>query len=217
MNVHQRLSAARAQFHTLKLSKSGHNKFAGYKYFELADFLIPALAVFRENGLSAVISFTPELATMRIFNIEEPSQCITITSPLSSAALKGCHEVQNLGAVETYQRRYLWVAALEIVEHDAIDAAEPAAPKAAATSGPITPTTGAENLVPEERKADLDDLALTLIDLCSAGQEMKASKLFYVDAKLDSDSQVYVWKQLSKESKVRRAIKDNNPLQATAA
>ncbi len=27
-----------------------------------------------------------------------------------------------MGAVETYQRRYLWVAALEIVEHDALDA-----------------------------------------------------------------------------------------------
>jgi hypothetical protein len=43
---------------------------------------------------------------------------------MSSAALKGCHEVQNLGAVQTYLRRYLWVAALEIVEHDAIDASE---------------------------------------------------------------------------------------------
>ena len=40
---------------------------------------------------------------------------------MSSAALKGCHEVQNLGAVQTYIRRYLWVTALEIVEHDAID------------------------------------------------------------------------------------------------
>ena len=30
--------------------------------------------------------------------------------------------MQNLGAVQTYIRRYLWVAALEIVEHDALDA-----------------------------------------------------------------------------------------------
>jgi hypothetical protein len=46
---------------------------------------------------------------------------IEITSPMSEAALKGCHAVQNLGAVQTYIRRYLWVTALEIVEHDAID------------------------------------------------------------------------------------------------
>jgi hypothetical protein len=30
--------------------------------------------------------------------------------------------VQNLGAVQTYIRRYLWVTAMEIVEHDALDA-----------------------------------------------------------------------------------------------
>jgi len=41
---------------------------------------------------------------------------------MSTAALKGCHEVQNLGAVQTYIRRYLWVAALEIVESDVVDA-----------------------------------------------------------------------------------------------
>jgi hypothetical protein len=41
---------------------------------------------------------------------------------MGSAALKGCHEVQNIGAVETYQRRYLWVTAMEIVEHDVLDA-----------------------------------------------------------------------------------------------
>jgi hypothetical protein len=32
--------------------------------------------------------------------------------------------VQNIGAVETYQRRYLWVTAMEIVEHDALDSSE---------------------------------------------------------------------------------------------
>jgi hypothetical protein len=41
---------------------------------------------------------------------------------MGSANLKGCHEVQNIGAVETYQRRYLYVTALAIVEHDALDA-----------------------------------------------------------------------------------------------
>jgi hypothetical protein len=41
---------------------------------------------------------------------------------MSSAALKGCHDVQNLGAVQTYLRRYLWTNAFEIVEHDALDA-----------------------------------------------------------------------------------------------
>jgi len=120
-SVHRKLSEARKQFHTLELKKSGKNTFAGYEYFELGDFLVPALQVFDAIGLGATISFTADLATMTIRDLDNPEDTIEITSPMGSAALKGCHEVQNIGAVETYQRRYLWVAALEIVEHDAID------------------------------------------------------------------------------------------------
>jgi hypothetical protein len=119
--VHRKLSQARQRFHQLELKKSGKNSFAGYDYFELGDFLIPALGVFDEVGLGAIISFDRETATMTIVDLDATDQTITITSPMGSAALKGCHEVQNIGAVETYQRRYLWVAALEIVEHDALD------------------------------------------------------------------------------------------------
>ena len=134
MSVYRKLNEARAKFHALKLEKTGHNKFAGYYYFELADFLIPALRIFNEVGLCAIISFDEKMATMTIHDVDGklssgpmavttvPSEPITITSPLSEAALKGCHPVQNVGACETYARRYLWVAALEIVEHDALDA-----------------------------------------------------------------------------------------------
>ena len=123
MTIYQKLNAARSEFHTLKLKKTGHNKFAGYYYFELADFLIPALEVFAKHGLCAIVGFEADTATMRIVDAET-GETVTITSPMGSAALKGCHEVQNIGAVETYQRRYLWVAALEIVEHDALDSGQ---------------------------------------------------------------------------------------------
>jgi hypothetical protein len=125
MNVYQRLNAAREAFHSQELRKSGHNKFAGYQYFELGDFVVPALAIFKHVGLTSVISFGADQAVMRIVNTEKPEDFIEITSPMSEANLKGCHPVQNLGAVQTYTRRYLWVAALEIVEHDAIDSNEP--------------------------------------------------------------------------------------------
>ena len=36
--------------------------------------------------------------------------------------MKGCHEVQNLGAVETYVKRYLYQNAFEIVEADSLNA-----------------------------------------------------------------------------------------------
>lgn len=122
MNVYQKLNLAREKFHQSEIKKSGHNKFAGYNYFELGDFVVPALQIFKEVGLTSVISFQQDHASMAIVNSEKPEEKIVISSPMSEASLKGCHPVQNLGAVETYIRRYLWVAALEIVEHDALDA-----------------------------------------------------------------------------------------------
>src|SRR4249919_926279 len=151
-SVHRKLSTARQKFHTLELKKSGKNTFAGYEYFELGDFLVPALKVFDEVGLGATISFDREIATMTIVDLDNVTDTITITSPMGSAALKGCHEVQNIGAVETYQRRYLWVAALEIVEHDALDK-----------------TTGKKGAEPEVTGTVSDDQLGVLQGYASAG------------------------------------------------
>ena len=124
MNIYAKLAKARTEFHAMKLTKTGHNKFAGYKYFELGDFLVPGMKCLSDNGLVPIVSFTDEFAVMEIREIEGEG-IITISSPMSTANLKGCHPIQNLGAVETYQRRYLWVSALEIVEHDAVDSSAP--------------------------------------------------------------------------------------------
>jgi hypothetical protein len=121
MSVYKKLVEARVALQGKTLSKSGHNKFAGYKYFELGDFLPAIQSIFSELGLVDVISFDENIAVMNIYDVEDGS-FVTFTSPMGSAQLKGCHEVQNIGAVETYQRRYLYVTALAIVEHDALDA-----------------------------------------------------------------------------------------------
>jgi len=125
MNVYQKLQAARIKLQGKQLKKSGHNKFAGYNYFELGDFLPAIQEIFSEVGLCGTVSFDLEFAQLRVTNVEDPTDFVIFTSPMSSAALKGCHDVQNLGAVQTYLRRYLWVNTMEIVEHDALDAAEP--------------------------------------------------------------------------------------------
>lgn len=120
MGVHKKLMQARIALQSMKLDKSGHNKFAGYKYFELGDFIPAVQSIFADLGLCGVISYGQDEARLVITDTDDGGS-ITVTSPMSTAALKGCHEVQNLGAVQTYIRRYLWVTAMEIVEHDAID------------------------------------------------------------------------------------------------
>jgi hypothetical protein len=121
MKVYKKLSDARIKLQKTELTKSGHNKFAGYKYFELGDFLPAVQSIFNEVGLIDAISFTEDLATMVVYDVDDGSS-VTFTSPMGTANLKGCHEVQNIGAVETYQRRYLYTVSMAISEHDALDA-----------------------------------------------------------------------------------------------
>lgn len=123
-SVHKKIMQARIRLHGMSINKSGRNEFAKYNYMELGDFLIPTQRIFAEIGLCGMVSFSKDVATLTITDIDDSSEII-LTSPMGTAALKGCHEVQNIGAVETYQRRYLWVTAMEIVEHDAIDASQP--------------------------------------------------------------------------------------------
>ena len=121
MSVYKKLQEARIKLQNTALKKSGHNKFANYYYFELGDFLPHIQKICADMGLCGVVSFDHNMAFLQI-NDTEDGTSVMFTSPMSSAALKGCHDVQNLGAVQTYLRRYLWVNAFEIVEHDALDA-----------------------------------------------------------------------------------------------
>ena len=200
MNVYQKLNQARELFHQQKLKKSGLNKFAGYQYFELGDFIIPALQIFERVGLTSFISFGKEIAEMKIINVDKPEEVITITSPMSEAALKGCHPVQNLGAVQTYLRRYLWVAALEIVEHDALDATTGRKGDAPV----VTPKGNTGDDLPEEEKEYLREMAASCEELVSKGQANDAYQLVQ-SAQLESDQQVWLWSQLT--ASTRAAIK----------
>ena len=132
----KKLNAARTGFHAVKLAKSGRNEFAGYDYFEMSDFIPAALVEFDRVGLCGIVSFAPEVASLTIVDTETGAQTM-ITSPMREAQLKGCHPIQNLGAVETYQRRYLWATVMELIENDIVNTSKPVeAPKEA----PRTPT-----------------------------------------------------------------------------
>lgn len=120
MSVYKKLSDARVQLHSMNLKKSGVNAFSKYNYFELGDFLPQTLRIFNELGLLGYITFTTEYAQLNIIDIDGGIP-ISFSSPMSTANLKGAHEIQNLGAVQTYLRRYLWIAAMEIIENDIVD------------------------------------------------------------------------------------------------
>jgi hypothetical protein len=144
MSVNKKLMQARVKLQGTEMKKSGLNKFAGYSYFELGDFIPHIQNIFNNVGLCGVVSFDATHATLCITDTEDGSQ-IVVTSPMAEANLKGAHPIQNLGAVLSYQRRYLWMTAMEIVEHDILDA----------SSGSDAPPKQAVRALPkaEEKKA----------------------------------------------------------------
>lgn len=200
MNIYEKLNAARKDFHSRQLKKSGHNKFAGYYYFELGDFIVPAMECFEKAGLCGVVSFGSNFASLDIRDTEG-DDFIQITSPMSTAEMKGCYPVQQLGAVQTYLRRYLWVAALEIVEHDAIDA----------TTGSDTPKSfksiskSVQDDMPPETMAKLKSRADGVIDAFAVSIDDAFIQYDAAKVGLDADEQTAMWGLLP--SNVRTAIK----------
>lgn len=121
MNVFEKLNKARVMFQEANVKKSGQNKYAGYTYFELNDILPICNKICNEIKAVCVLNFTETVATLQFIDCEKTDDVITFTSPMSEATLKGCHKVQNLGAVETYIKRYLYQNCFEIAENDALD------------------------------------------------------------------------------------------------
>ena len=199
MGVHKKLMDARILLQQAPLKKSGHNKFAGYSYFELGDFLPTINQIFSRVGLCGVVSFDKELATLTITDTEDSTE-IKLTSPMAEANLKGCHPIQNLGAVETYTRRYLWVSAMEIVEHDALDSSAPLKEDKVI----ISPTQGAMDNIPPEEVQYLQEMALELIATCEQG-DPKAAWDKLEGENLDAEQKIALWTLLP--SKVRAALK----------
>jgi hypothetical protein len=199
MGVHKKLMEARIALQAAPLKKSGHNKFAGYQYFELGDFLPTINQIFYKVGLCGVVSFDKELATLCITDTDDGSQ-IVLTSPMAEANLKGCHPIQNLGAVETYTRRYLWVSAMEIVEHDALDSSAPLKEDKVI----ISPTQGAQDNIPPEELQYLQELAMELIAICEQG-DPKAAWVKLEEQNLDGEQKIALWTLLP--SKVRTSLK----------
>src|SRR6478672_2584073 len=202
MSVYLKLQQARIKLQAMELKKSGHNKFAGYQYFELGDFLPAIQKIFAELKLCGLVSFTADLASLRVVDCEDNSE-VVFTSPMGSAALKGCHEVQNIGAVETYQRRYLWVTAMEIVEHDALDATT-AQDEPKTKTKPITATTGVLDSLDSKTRVRVEKLAAH-IEVKFAGGEDWAAFEAWEARDMDADASTAVWSLLG--SKVRSTIK----------
>ena len=121
MNIYEKIINITVDLQNSKLKKSGNNKFAGFTYFELKDISPKINELCQQYKILINIKYTDQIATMDLIDAEKPEDKVSYTSPMSNINLKGAHDIQNLGAIQTYLRRYFFLTAFNIAENDELD------------------------------------------------------------------------------------------------
>ena len=123
-DIYQELQAVRSELSHMKLKKSGKNKFAGFDYFELGDFLPQATYLFLNHGLTPI--FRMEIVDGQEYaflTFIKGNEQVTFKTPTANPRPdKTPNPIQELGSKITYMRRYLYLVALDIIENDSVDA-----------------------------------------------------------------------------------------------
>lgn len=121
MNVYGKLIEARKRFLDAGVKKKGVNRYAEFKYFRLDEIIPTKQEIFREVGLADIITFGNEVATLTIYNVDNPDESIDFMSQLAPDESMIKNPIQKVGAIQTYVRRYLYLLALDIIESDGIE------------------------------------------------------------------------------------------------
>lgn len=124
LNIFQKIQRARVELQRKELKQTGLNKYSNYKYFELGDFLPYVNDICDKVGLYCEFQFEANLATLSIYDCDNPDSFRRWTTPIEIATLKGCSSLQNIGGTQSYARRYLYLMAFEISEGDSVDGGE---------------------------------------------------------------------------------------------
>lgn len=129
----------RVELQSSKLNKSGKNKFAGFSYYELGDFL-PALNILMEkHGVNDQYTIENDSAILTLIKGEAvQSYKMPFTqfhTPVNKNGMPSMQDIQYLGALNTYYKRYLYLNAFGITDGEVIDALDKIPPQPPA---PIT-------------------------------------------------------------------------------
>lgn len=191
MNVFAKLLAVRSEFYEAGAKKTGRNIHAEFMYFELADIVPIAEELFSKYRLLMVPTFGEHTAEAHIVNVDDPSQTLIFSIPLQFIAEPGkfrMNEVQGVGAVVTYYRRYLYMVVLDLVESDGIDGQKPS------NDGEDTPPPAPKNTrkapaTPKERKEIKEQLTESegqATELQISGLKTALKKLLDLDPEQES-------------------------------
>ncbi len=133
-SLNEIIISIRVKLQNAKLKKSGKNKFAGFDYFELADFLPKLNELMLEEGVNDRFYIKDNYA---ILEIQKGEEINTYTMPFvlfdtpinikqdsktgEVREVKSMQDIQYLGALNTYYKRYLYLNAFGITDGEVID------------------------------------------------------------------------------------------------
>lgn len=133
-SLNESIISIRVKLQNAKLKKTGKNKFAGFDYFELADFLPKLNELMLEEKLNDRFYIKDNYATLELQKGEEINTYtmpfVLFDTPVNKKYnkdldeyidVKSMQDIQYLGALNTYYKRYLYLNAFGITDGEIID------------------------------------------------------------------------------------------------
>lgn len=140
-NLNESIIEIRCELQAKNLKKSGKNKFAGFDYFELSDFLPTLNELMKKYKINDVFTIKDGIASLTLILGEEKQEYtmpfVIFETPLTFKKDKNgnyvkdkngdyiqvpsMQDIQYLGALNTYYKRYLYLNAFGITDGEIID------------------------------------------------------------------------------------------------
>lgn len=125
MPVHllRKIMLARKKFKDKGITKSGYNKFQNFSYYELKDIIPEAIEICIELDMATRFTYENNHYALKIYDLENKEEtefCMPGKEYQNEGNIN--NQLQNLGKIQTYIRRYLYMQFLDITENDVVDA-----------------------------------------------------------------------------------------------
>ena len=121
MNLYQKVAKIKGEMSSMKFSKTGRNSFTKFNYFQLDDFEPTLEKLCSQYGIVTYFMFALDVARMVVVDADDPTQKIEVDSPVDVSFGKTSSKMQDIGAMQTYARRYLFMSFFGITESDFLD------------------------------------------------------------------------------------------------
>lgn len=115
----------RVDLQNAKLGKSGKNKFAGFSYYELKDVLPKLNELMMKEEVNDRYYIKDDMVILELIKGEEKQDYTMpfykFDTPLNKQGKPSMQDIQYLGALNTYYKRYLYLNAFGITDGEVID------------------------------------------------------------------------------------------------